>query len=295
MVSNTGTMVPDETFDLKVRVIVPASNYGETDQPTLTALSDSDNSISASASIQTISAGQPVQLPFVDTFPLTSFSAANWIITTGTVIDDVGLNEPSEPYSARFNGDPNGGDSLVSQAINLEVTSGVNLSYYYEQTGGGESPDAGDDLIVEYFNDQGQWVELNRHSGADGDMSDYALVSIGLPADAYHSAFRLMFRNTATTGTNDDWFVDDIRVDYGPEIEVAPTSFNVTVDQNDSTTGEMVINNNGLGGLSYSISFLPDLSKSAINTLFEQLLASGQVNPARYSYGEDGLPPLPNF
>ncbi len=294
VISSTGTLTPDATFDFKVRVIVPNSVYGQTDMSTLTAQSSADGSTSASSSIQSISAGQPLNLPFEETFPLTSFNAANWVITSGTTIDDVGLNEPSAPYSARFNGSPDGGDTLVSQAVNLEVTSGVNLSYYYEQTGGGESPDAGDDLIIEYFNDQGQWVELNRHLGADADMTQYQLVTIGLPADAYHSAFRLRFRNTATTGVNDDWFVDDIRLDYGPEIAVDPGSFNVTLSPNDSTTGAMVIANNGPGGLNYTLSFIPDLSKDATATLFQQLQASGRVNPATYDLVEDGQAP-PDF
>jgi hypothetical protein len=282
--------VPDEEFDLKVRVIVPVSNYGDTDQSSLTVQSVADNGISASSTIQTISAGEPVDLPFVDNFPLTSFDAGNWIITTGATIDGVGLNEPSLQYSARFNGSPNGGDSLVSQAINLEVASGVNLSYYYQQTGGGESPDAGDDLIIQYFNDQGQWVELNRHLGSDPDMSQYQLVSTGLPADAYHSAFRLMFRNIATSGANDDWFMDDIRVDFGPEIFTDPGSFNVALDPDDSTSGELIIENNGQGALTYTLSFLPDLGARGMASLFEQLQAAGQVNPATYSYSEDGAP-----
>ncbi len=294
VISSTGTLVADETFALKVRVIVPASLYGDTDDATLTVQSNSNNSISADATVHTISAGQPLQLPFFDDFPLTSFNAANWVVTTGTTIDDVGLNEPSPPYSARFNGQPNGGDSLISQAINLEVASGVNLSYYFEQTGGGESPDAGDDLIVEYFNDQGQWVELNRHLGSDPDMSNYQLVTMGLPADAYHSAFRLMFRNIATVGLNDDWFVDDIRVDYGPEISVDPSSFNVSLSLGDSTSGELVIGNSGQGGLNYTLAFLPDVGSRSFDGLFQQLQASGQVNPPTYSYVEDGQP-APDF
>ncbi len=294
VVTTTGTLLPDETFNFKVRVIVPTSNYGDTDISVLTAQSLADNNISETAQIQTISAGQPVSLPFVDTFPLTGFNAANWIITTGTTIDDVGLGEPSAPYSARFNGSPSGGDSLVSQAIDLEVVSGVNLSYYFEQTGGGESPDAGDDLIIEYFNDQGQWVELNRHSGDDPDMSQYQLVSMGLPADAYHSAFRLRFRNIGTSGTNDDWFVDDVRVDFGPEIATNPGSFDVTLDQDDSTSGELVIENNGQGGLTYTLTFIPELNKSSMSSLFQQLQEAGQVAPATYQYAEDGQP-QPDF
>ncbi len=294
VISSTGTLAADATFDLNVVVVVPASNYGDLDNCVLTVESVADLGVTASAPIQTISAGQPVPLPFVDTFPNTSFDGANWIITTGTTIDGVGLAEPSEPYAARFNGSPSGTDSLVSQAIDLEVVSGVNLSYYYEQTGGGESPDAGDDLIIEYFNDQGQWAELNRHNGVEPDMSQFQLVTMGLPADAYHSAFRLRFRNTASTGASDDWFVDDIRIDFGPEIFTNPGSFDVALPQSDSTDGELIIENNGQGGLAYTLSFVPDLSKSTMMTLFEQLQANGEVNPATYQVAEDGKV-MPNF
>src|SRR5690606_21626185 len=146
---------------------------------------------------------------------------------------------------------------------------------------------SGDDLIVEYYNNLAAWVELTRHLGSSADMSSYATFTIGVPVDGYHSAFRLRFRSVATSGAFDDWFVDDLNIDYGPAIAATPVSFEETLPQNDSTYDELVIANSGLGGLSYTVAVQPDFSKSQAR--FNELAAAGQVNPAN-TLVADALP-----
>jgi len=169
------------------------------------------------SNIATISISvQPVlSLPFFDDFPTTTFDPNKWALVDTATIDSVGLNEPSEPNSARFNGDPNGGDEIRTHLINLAGQTAVRLTYWFEQRGGGESPDAGDDLFVEFLNNTGSWQLIRQHLGADPDMTNYQQVSVLLPASAFHSGFRLRFRNNATSGAFDDWFVDNVGIADG--------------------------------------------------------------------------------
>lgn len=171
---------------------------------------------------------QPVlALPFFDSFPTTDVNTSLWALADGVTIDDVALNEPSTPYAARFNAAPNGGDTLQSYAIDLEGLAGIHLTYAYQRTGGGESPDAGEDLVVEYFNNVGAWIEIARYAGDGADMTDFIHEDFELGGDALHEQFRLRFANTSSSGPSvlDDWFVDDVEI-YSA---AAPTAFGQTV------------------------------------------------------------------
>jgi hypothetical protein len=172
---------------------------------------------------------QPVlALPFFDDFPTTTFDSQKWYLVDTVTIDDVGIAEPSAPYSARFNGMPDGSDELQSHLINLSGQTAVRLSYWFQCRGGGESPDAGEDLVVEFRNDVGNWQEIQRHLGTLPDMTTYQQVSILLPSSAFHPAFRLRFRNTGTSSATtpfDDWFVDDVSIN----VANAPTADNMAV------------------------------------------------------------------
>ncbi|MCK4857925.1 MAG: hypothetical protein KAT58_08160 [candidate division Zixibacteria bacterium] len=286
-ISSTGTLMPTDVFDFKVRVLVPVSVFGERDSATLVVSSSGDPSITATASIVTVSAGEPLSLPFFEDFASTDIDTVKWESADGVVINDVGLGEPSPPYSANFDGSPSGGDMLVSQEIDLSGRAGVTISYTWQRRGGGESPDAGDDLIIEYMNNVGAWTLLNQHLGSGTDMSAFETYSTGVPPDGYHSLFQLRFRNLASTGLFDDWFVDDIRIDYGASISATPLSFDVYLIQGDSTEEPLIIANGGPGSLSYNIAVSPVFTRPPI---FATLFEWGQVNPARYDYEDGWLP-----
>lgn len=152
-------------------------------------------------------------LPFSDQFPTTTFDPANWVSFGSATIDDVGIAEPSEPNSARFNGNPTAtGDVITSRTINLNPYNNLRVKYAYETRGGGESPDAGDDLIVEYLNAANTYVEISRHLGTLPDATTYTLVDLPLPAAAKHAGFKLRVRSLGTAGAFDDWFVDDVSI-----------------------------------------------------------------------------------
>jgi subtilisin family serine protease len=162
--------------------------------------------------VSEITAPQAIYRVFFDDFPTTDLNSVNWTGTSGApTIDGVGLGEPSPPYSLRLNGDPNGRDAVESRVINLSGLSGLELKYWWQRTGGGEHPDVGEDLIIEYWNGMA-WKELERQFGDGPDMSNYVESVVPLPPAAYHENFRLRIRSTGYLGPYDDWFVDNVLI-----------------------------------------------------------------------------------
>lgn len=170
---------------------------------------DGGESIVATVSITV----QPVlSPPFFDNFPTTTFDANKWSLVSDATIDTLGTAEPSGPNSARFNGTPDGNDEIQTHLINLSGQTEVRLTYHWQETGGGETPDAGDDLFIELLDNLGQWQLVNQHLGSGPNMTSFQSEDIALPPSAFHSTFRLRIRNTATSGAFDDWFVDNVGI-----------------------------------------------------------------------------------
>jgi hypothetical protein len=151
-------------------------------------------------------------LPFEDAFTETAVDSSQWAVRSGVTIDAVASGEPSPPNSARFNGAPDRGDTLESFNIDLAGLTGIRLHYAWERTGGGDSPEVSEDLVVEYRAVGGTWVEYARYGGDGPDMTSFTTVDAALPANALHAGFRLRFRNSSASTSGDDWFVDDVRV-----------------------------------------------------------------------------------
>ena len=82
--------------------------------------------------------------------------------------------------------------------------------------GSADAPEAGDNLWIEYRNSTGTWEELNYHSGGGEVMTEFEYVSLLLPPDAMHSSLQVRFRTYGEESNADDWFVDNIRIDYAP-------------------------------------------------------------------------------
>lgn len=162
----------------------------------------------------TLSVDPVLTLPFADDFPSTTIDSNKWKTNLNTTVDTAAINPPTPPYAARFNGSPAGGDQLISHLIDLSSQDLVELSYAYEIKGNGDSPEAGDDLFVEYQDSNGTWQLLQQHLGSGPDMTNFQNVAIVLPAQALHAAFKLRFRSIGTASATpfDDWFVDNISV-----------------------------------------------------------------------------------
>ncbi len=208
-------------------------DYVGADSFTFKVTANGDDSNVGTVSINVIPL---LAVSFFDDFPNLTFDNTKWI-STSAVIDTVGTAEPSAPNSARFNGDPDGSDEIVSKVFNFAAASAVRLTYWYEQRGGGESPDAGDDLIVEYLNSSAAWVEIDRQLGSGPDMTTFTKRELLLPAGAYHAAFQFRIRNTATAGLFDDWFVDDVSLSTPIPTVVCSCVLKADVDLNSVIDG----------------------------------------------------------
>jgi len=287
LLSNTPSIEKDSTFNIEVSVIIPASFYGETDTVAVSAASTGNGAVFASSQLLTASEGQSLAVPYFEDFPSNTLDPGHWIFDNGAEINEDGISEPSGLYSINLNGNPTGSDTILSQAIDLSAEDSILLSYYWQRGGGGDSPDNGDDLFVEYFNSSGQWITLFQQLGSGPDMSSFNRASVLIGPDAYHSAFRIRIRCIGSSSINsDDWFVDDIRIDRPPVSNVFPLSFDAYLDQGDSTLETMVVTNAGQGQLTWSASVIY-LDKS--NSVFDKMQAEGRVEPSRREYPADLL------
>jgi len=156
---------------------------------------------------------QTTTLPFFDDFEDIILLPQLWTGVDGADVWITGINEPSGAISMRLDATnpEGGGDEARSAIMDTTGIADLKLAYWYEQTGEGDSPEAGDDLLVEYLNAGEVWLELNRHLGSGPDMTDYEYVSIVLPEAAKHPGFRLRFNALSTeSGELDTHHVDDV-------------------------------------------------------------------------------------
>ncbi len=202
----------------------------------------------------------PGKIPFADEFPVAALDPNKWPQVSGTLVNNVALNIPSAPFAVNLQG----GSELQSRPLDLSAENAVSLKYQFEQTGGGEEPDPGDDLVLEYRDALNNWIELARHLGSEGGLPVFTRREIVLPPPAYHRDFRVRFRNLGAPG-RDDWFVDDVLLDvFAPsDIEVAPTALSVKLFEEDEATRNVTINNLGVGDLFYRLRIVPPEFQSA--------------------------------
>jgi len=161
------------------------------------------------------------QILFEDTFPSLKIDPKKWMVVSDVAIDNMGINEPTPDYSLRLNGHPSGGDLIESNVMDLSSYAGATLTYYYQRTGSGNSPEEGEDLITEYY-DGLSWVELDRLGGDGPDMDNYDQVIIPLPSEALHEGFSFRIRSRGSLHTSqqyDDWFVDDVKIEVADDFD----------------------------------------------------------------------------
>jgi len=173
-------------------------------------------------------------LEFSDDFETGSFDIVNWSDFSTSTIDTAALNVPSGTQAARLSGDASGGDSLTSAQFDLSGAIGAELTYSYQRTGGGDSPETSDDLVVEFFNGTG-WVELERQLGGGIDMTTFVRRTVSLPSNGLIAGGQVRFRVESTDANQDDWFIDDVslvsqRTTAGSALTFVPT-LNYNSDQ----------------------------------------------------------------
>jgi len=163
----------------------------------------------------------PLTLPFCDTFEF-GLSATDWSYNGMAATSSSAVNPPSgsaamvidtccTPCAAAP-------DEIRSNFILLGNVPQATLSYHTQHGGGANT--AGSQLIVEYWNNDREWIELNRATANGIAQTGFVLWTHELPAEAMHDEFRFRFRldgivNQAT------WYIDDVSVsDVTPELPV---------------------------------------------------------------------------
>ncbi|MBN2594901.1 MAG: hypothetical protein JXA81_15450, partial [Sedimentisphaerales bacterium] len=252
-VGNVGSNVRIDLYKgdvLNLKIISSASNNGYYDWSI-----PSEQTIGSDYKIKIASASNPAvfdesddyfsideasPILFEDTFKSLKVDLEKWSVVDGVIVDDTGINEPSPDYSLRLNGHPTGGDLIESIVIDLSAYSDAALTYYYQRTGGGNSPEQGEDLVIEYF-DGSSWVELDRQPGAGPDMDYYEEVVIPLPPEAFHAGFQFRIKNKGTLHESqkyDDWFVDDVKIELSGQQEDDNIVYPVKLIAEDGDSGD---------------------------------------------------------
>lgn len=146
-----------------------------------------------------------------ESFSLGEIDLTKWMVTQGApqVVNPI----PNAPiYFLKLSG---GYDAIESKEIDLSGYSSATLTYLYCRTGlnpdtaSGQSPDAGDDLIFECWDQsRSRWVQVDHKLGSGSDMRLYRSIVL-LNRDTFSAAFKLRIR---TVGTGGDWLIDNVMI-----------------------------------------------------------------------------------
>ena len=205
----TGLLNPAEFIDVKVQISAQGERLDAGEYQTAFAFNNLTTGLSHQFYAHLVIKGP---LIFAEDFPTTILDNSKWFSTIGNpTIDALGLNEPSPPFALRLNGEPSGSDAVTSHVFDLSLYNNARFTYWHQRTGGGESPEIFDDLIVQFW-DGAYWLEIDRQPGDGPDMNLFEKVSIPLPVSAFHDQFKFRIQHFASLGLLDDWFVDDISI-----------------------------------------------------------------------------------
>lgn len=288
-IDSTDIVEPGDSVSIMVKIVVPPGTpRGVVETSDCTAASLGDVNELVTEPLLTISAGDPISLRFVEQFTeQPNPDTTNWLFNYGAQVTSDVINPPSPPNALKLDGMQ---DTIISVPIDLSGLDQASFTYYYQRTGAGESPDEGDDLWVDYLNDDDTWRNLDHHLGSGPDMTQFEAVQLWLPPDAMHRSFQFRIRSGGDDIAYDDWYVDDLVIDFVSTIAVDPAEIDVALEWNDTANVDITIVNLGAGLLTYDIRIVPLFGSS---TLFGRLFNSGRVNPPYYDLPEETRPPTP--
>ncbi len=152
------------------------------------------------------------ELPFFDDVPEFDLDPTKWAVVQGAHGSTRGINEPSPTRSLNCDATTEGGDQAQTASMNTVGVADLRMTYWYQQTGVDDPPEDGEDLVVEYTNSSGNWLEINRHLGSGPDMDVFEPFVLEFPTNAQHGQFQVRFRSISHDPPSDadDHFVDDI-------------------------------------------------------------------------------------
>jgi len=180
------------------------------------ASEDSDGSIDSYEWTITPPSGETEETLLDSDFEDGSLSEAGWSHdaiedSAGAGVSDATSNSGS--YSAYHLG---GEGALVSSDLDASDADAVEVSYWIQKGSEAfsENPDAGEDedIVVEYLDDEGNWVEVDRVEDTVKPGAEIT-ETLTLSDDALHDGLQIRFRQQgASVSDGDYWHVDDVSV-----------------------------------------------------------------------------------
>lgn len=144
--------------------------------------------------------------------------AGNWNVNSNAAsaagVSAATANSPSN--SLFLNG---GVVSVTSNAIDTNdlTFSAVSVWVRRGSDAFSEDPDGGEDLVLEYRNDVGNWISLETFVG-NGGQGQILNRTYAMPTSAQHASFQLRFRMTGGSGIVwDFWHIDDVCLLQNPD------------------------------------------------------------------------------
>ena len=171
----------------------------------------SDGSSSTSSSETTLFADGFENDPFGSDWETFDESPPASEFTAATTTDAV--NEGSTAVELT-NADNAGIQMTSGAAVDTSDADAVQIAAWAQEGLDTSGPEASDDedLVVEYYNADGEWDTVERLPADDDVVEREYNPRIELTGDdALHSAFRIRFRQLAAGGT-DPWFIDDVAI-----------------------------------------------------------------------------------
>ena len=153
-----------------------------------------------------------------------------------------GLDKFGYPYEPNFTNtqEPRPADTLTSRPINLfqsgaqllQPSDSIGFSFYYQARGNGEPPEAGDSLLLDFYNPSAkEWVSNvwfakgNSNPNTNDTVFKRAFVWID-SLKFLKDSFQFRFRNKATTSGNyDHWHIDYVYLNKNRS-KLADTTYN---------------------------------------------------------------------
>ncbi len=160
-----------------------------------------------------------VEPPYFEDFPDTLFNNDNWMFLNGAAISSAATNEPSPPNSMHLDAIGSGeyqDNEARTSFINLEGREGqgFEVQFFTEHKG----VEAGEELLVDYRDNFHRWIPLTTVTSDGNDQNvftEHVIPLDGLDPSPFHDEFRLRFL-AAVDQSNDEWYIDDIRVGGEP-------------------------------------------------------------------------------
>ncbi len=184
-------------------------------------------------------------LPFFDDFSSTDPlpSTENWVTRDAFVNTSWGMNPPSlgvasfdgvSDKGAAYGGSFGLSDQLESKYIDLNSyssTDGLNLIFFLEMGGNAfEKPKQNDHFMVEFKDDQGEWVMQEDFTAMDSRLSSDNFTKIVIPVNQekyLYGGFQFRFSNfSQRTGIVGVWNLDYVLLDkIGEGTEIKDLAF----------------------------------------------------------------------